>query len=199
MLELTCRKLGLEFDLVGRHGRVSESSEHEIGGADIVIGVGRSVVEAMAAGKPAYVYDIDGGDGWVNPQTYAALEADGFAGTATDDVIDSARLERDLAAFEPAMGELNRDLVRRHHDAERHAVELAKLVERTAPASPPPATALAELARLARAERRAEEFATEMRRENHRLFAQIDRITTGGSYRLARAIGKPAAWLRRRR
>ncbi|MEK6278403.1 MAG: hypothetical protein AABM29_10380 [Actinomycetota bacterium] len=198
MLAQACRRLGLELDLVGRHGRISESPEHEIGRADIVVGAGRCVIEAMAAGKPAYVYDIDGGDGWVDPQSYAALEANGFAGTATDDAIDTDRLERDLAAVDPATGEANRDLARRHHDAERHAVELAKLLERTTPAPPPPATVLAELARLARAQRRAEEWAMATSGENHRLLRQIDRITSGGSYRLARAIGRPVAWLRRR-
>jgi hypothetical protein len=35
--------------------------------------------------------------------------------------------------------------------------------------------------------------------ENRKLLGQIDRITSGGSYRLAKAIGRPAAWVRRRR
>ena len=33
---------------------------------------------------PAYVWDTRGGDGWVTPETYPALEADGFTGAATD-------------------------------------------------------------------------------------------------------------------
>ena len=38
--------------------------------ADIVVGYGRSVLEAMAMGRAAYVWDHAGGDGWVTPETY---------------------------------------------------------------------------------------------------------------------------------
>jgi hypothetical protein len=157
------------------------------------------VLEAMAAGKAAYVYDSDGGDGWVRPESYAMLEADGFAGIATDAVIDLARLRRDLADFDPAMGEANRDLARHHHGAGSHAIELVELIERSAPSSPPDPEVLAEVARLWRVQRRAEEWAIQTARQNRHLQKQIDSITAGGSYRLARRIGRPAAWLRRLR
>jgi hypothetical protein len=51
----------------------------------------------MACGRAVYVYDMFGGDGWVTPEAYPALEADHFAGQATDRVIGPAELERDLA------------------------------------------------------------------------------------------------------
>jgi hypothetical protein len=199
MLAQACSDLGLEFELIGRNGRVTGQPEHEIGTADVVVGVGRSVLEAMAAGKAAYVYDGDGGDGWVRPETYAMLEADGFAGIATDAVIDLPRLRRDLADFDPAMGEANRDLARRHHGAGPHAVELVELIEKSAPSSSPAPEVLAEITRMWRVQRRVEEWGIQTSRQNRHLQTQIDSITAGGSYRLARAIGRPAAWLRRLR
>ena len=34
---------------------------------DIVVGYGRSIVEAMARGKAVHVFDLAGADGWVTP------------------------------------------------------------------------------------------------------------------------------------
>ena len=50
--------------------------------ADLVLGRGSAVVEALAEGRAAYVYGDDGGDGWVTPERYELLEADGFSGRA---------------------------------------------------------------------------------------------------------------------
>ena len=87
--------------------------ELEIADADIVVGYGRSALEGMAAGKAVYVYDHGGGDGWVTAESYPALEANGFAGSATDDVIDKERLRADLLAYDADMGLVNRELARR--------------------------------------------------------------------------------------
>ena len=42
---------------------------------------GRCSTRCRAA-RPAYVYDVYGGDGWVTPETYDAIEADSIAGQA---------------------------------------------------------------------------------------------------------------------
>ena len=55
----------------------------------------------MACGRAVYVYDTFGGDGWVTPDVYAAMEADHFAGQATDRVIGIEEMERDLADYDP--------------------------------------------------------------------------------------------------
>ena len=80
--------------------------------ADIVVGYGRSVLEAMALGRAAYVWDIAGGDGWVTPETYPTLEADGFSGAATDPIIDADRMRADFASYGPELGAFGFDLVR---------------------------------------------------------------------------------------
>ena len=74
-------------------------------GADIVVAKSRAALDAMACGRAVYVYDTFGGDGWVTPEAYAALEADHFAGQATDRVIGPAELRRDLADYDPDMGD----------------------------------------------------------------------------------------------
>ncbi len=78
MLENVCDDLGLELVRLGASGTPTLDPQGEMADADIVVGYGRSVLEAMALGRAAYVWDYAGGDGWVTPETYPALEADGF-------------------------------------------------------------------------------------------------------------------------
>ena len=75
------------------------------------------------------------------------MEADHFAGQATDRVIGVAELERDLADYDPGMGMANRDLVLQHHSARDHVIAFLAAVAAPAAAERPPAP-LRELARL---------------------------------------------------
>jgi hypothetical protein len=139
--------------------------------ADIVVAKGRALLEGMACGRAAYVYDFAGTDGWITPDRYPEMEAEGFGGRATDRVTDPARLRADLVAYDPAMGLANRDLVIAHHSARRHAEELADLLAGLAPAaSRADAAPLREMARLVRLQQ-----ATEARAAAAALDAQIAR------------------------
>lgn len=156
LLEGACKDLGLELTRIGGVGRISTAPREAIAAADIVVGYGRSVLEAMAMGKPAYVWERGGGDGWVTPDTYSELEANGFSGGATDSVIDGERLRTDLAAYDPELGIFGYDLVRNHHLATQHAEALVDLLEKAGEG--PPAAAneemLEALALLVRTQRR---------------------------------------------
>lgn len=89
--------------------------------ADIVVGKGRAVIEAMSCGRPAYLFDSFGGDGWITPDAYPLIEADGFTGQLGDGGLDLEHLAADLVAYDPELGRLGRELVLRHHDARQHA------------------------------------------------------------------------------
>jgi hypothetical protein len=148
-LAAVCEDIGLELGFVGANNGASAAPENELNRADIVIAKGRSIVEAMACGRAAYVYDQNGGDGWITPETYESHAADNFAGLSTGEVVDAARLRRDLAAYSPVMGPANRDLAVLHHSAARHAHELVELFRDLAPRTEPAPDSLAEMARLA--------------------------------------------------
>ncbi|HEY5317362.1 MAG TPA: hypothetical protein VIJ20_05245, partial [Solirubrobacteraceae bacterium] len=152
VIEDACRAGGLQLTWIGATSSSTATPEFAIAGADIVIGLGRSVLEAMAAGRAAYVYGVVGGDGWITPERYPAMEADGFAGTSvTEEIVDAERLAGDLADWDASMGEINRDLASAHHSAREHAialVDLARTLERTPPAEPSLSDELAHLIRL---------------------------------------------------
>jgi hypothetical protein len=152
MIEDACRAAGLEPEWIGLPTTPTAAPELALAQADLVIGCGRCALEAMAAGRATYVYGVSGGDGWVTPDLYPAMEADGFAGTAARErVINKDRLAEDLSSWDSQMGEVCRDLASANHSAREHAsglVELARELDPTPPAAPSHSDELARLVRL---------------------------------------------------
>ena len=163
----------LEWMQVGRHGTATPEPEVAIGDADIVVGHGRAVLEAMSSARAVYVFDHSGADGWVTPERYSALEADGFAGHAFGEVIDGARLRRDLGLYRPEMGPDNMALTELNHRADHHAQELVRLFSRLAPRPAVDDAPLREMARLASLEWGAVGRAADLELENRALRARV--------------------------
>ena len=172
MIARACQEAGLELVSLGGQNTFTARPELAIAQADLVIGLGRSVLEGMAAGRPTYVYGVVGGDGWVTPDTYGAMEADGFAGTSRrEKVVDAARLGAELSTWQAPMGEVARDLASAHHSAREHAVALVALAAELDAAPPPAPDVGGELAHLVRLERQAEV-------RGHALLHEVERLAT---------------------
>lgn len=217
-LAAACAAAGLRLDHLGLHGRSSTTPELDIAACDITVGLGRAALEGMATGRAVYVFDRSGGDGWVTPTSYPMLEADGFAGGASDDTIDEARLLSDLEAYRPEMGLSNRKLVWAHHNALDHARDLVVLLRRLAPpGTPRPRGQLTEMARLVRMQWQTEGRCQGLATENAALREEIERERARSAehsaaihrelkafrrtrrYRLATLLARPFEALRRRR
>lgn len=174
MIEAACAEAGIELTRIGgREGQTTDPRE-ALHGAEIVIGYGRSILEAMACGRAAYVYDWNGGEGWVTAESYPRVEADGFAGRSGTRTIDGETLAADLRDYAAAMGPVNHDLAIAHHRANRHAQELLELLAELAPSSPSTSPApLEEMSRLVRLEWRARADVHALAHENARLREQL--------------------------
>jgi hypothetical protein len=176
MLEAACADAGLELARIGGRAGQSTDPRPALTEADIVIGYGRSILEAMACGRAAYVYDWAGGDGWVTADSYAAIEADGFGGRVGE-VIDAQRLAEDLRAYSPSMGPVNRDLIIAHHRANVHTQELLELLREVGTSTPArPSAPLQEMARLVRLEWRARAEVHGLLGENANLRQQLQEV-----------------------
>jgi|SRR5829696_2333869 len=212
LVERACAELGVACRQVGSYGAPSGTPEDAIAAADVVIGYGRSVLEGMAMGRAAFVFDHVGGDGWVTPDSYPVLEADGFSGMATDATFDRDRLVRELRRYSAEMGPLNRELVRKNHQALVHAEQLVQLLRELEPGAPNAASAVEEMARLVRREHDARSQSIAWGRRVQELQAKLHdaelraadaekqlRLVTGSRrWRLACLVGRPLDRLRRR-
>jgi hypothetical protein len=201
MLESACAEAGLELSRVGGEAGQSSDPRNRLVDADVVIGYGRSILEAMACGRAVYVYDRHGGDGWVTTDSYAEIEADGFAGRSGRVVADRDRLRADLARFEATMGPVNHDLVIANHRANVHAQELLELLEADRGGAPPSYGALEEMARLVRMEWRArvdaQALAGEQGRlqaERHRLERRVEEVREEAAAETAAAFRGTLSW-----
>lgn len=169
MVEAACAEAGIELRRLGGVTGRTADIRPALAEADLVIGYGRSILEAMACGRAAYVYDWQGGDGWVTADSYTSIEADGFAGSSGTGVLDRERLTADLRRYSAAMGPVNRDLVVANHRAARHAEQLIDLMRGLGPLTPRPHEPLREMARLVRLEWRAQLDIQSLRRESEGL------------------------------
>lgn len=189
ILESACEGAGIELVRVGGAAGHTADPRPQLVAADIVIGYGRSILEAMACARAAYIYDWNGGDGWMTAESYPAIEADGIAGRTDRTTVDEKRLGEDLRRYAASMGPVNRDLVNTHHRAHVHAQELVELLQRLAEPPERPRAPLQEMSRLVRLEWRARSDVHAMVRENAHmrdLFTESERVA---SRELARAGG----------
>jgi hypothetical protein len=190
LLMQACHASGIELQQLGAtSGRWATQPELELCGADIVIGKARVIVEAMACGRAAYVYDHNGGDGWVTPERYLLLESDNFGGQAEPTARNLEGLRADLAAYSPDLGQANRDLAVVNHSASRHGQELVSLFARLAETPRERVDApLREMSRLARLQWTSEGRAMGFAAEIVRLRAELDRVNAELARRQARPV-----------
>jgi hypothetical protein len=200
LVEGACRALDYECRQIGFWSQnFTTEPESAIGDFDIVIGKARAIVEAMACGRAAYVFDHNGGDGWVTPERYELLEADNFGGQAEGIPITHERLVTDLAAYRPEMGSANRDLAIAHHSAAKHAQELVTLFQRLAPRSEPVVAPLREMARLVRLQWQLECRLHTLSYEAQTAREEAERVRASRRFRLGTALAKPLDLARGRR
>jgi hypothetical protein len=102
------------------------------------------------------VYGVAGGDGWVSPSSYPALEADGFSGQVSGAPLDLEALVSTLSEWDVGMGHDNRALAKAHHGAQSHTIALVKLVRDLGGPQHKALTHADELARLVRGEWQAQ-------------------------------------------
>lgn len=82
LLREAAARIGASIRFVGEGGNVL--SQHQLVGvineADVVVSLGRGVIEAMLCGRIPLVFDIHGGDGLVTPETLNVIRTHNFSG-----------------------------------------------------------------------------------------------------------------------
>jgi glycosyltransferase involved in cell wall biosynthesis len=105
--------------------------ERTIARADIVFGLGRSAVEALAMGRACVVFGYDSvGDGMITHDRLPRFAEVNFSGRARAEAFDPDSLAGELRAYDPAQGRRNRAFCERHYSLERFLDRVEGLLPR---------------------------------------------------------------------
>lgn len=111
-LSRACGFLGIELTPVGTCGYPGARNMRKVlNGADIVFGLGRTVIEAMGCGRAVYVFGQFGADGWVRSDTIDELARANFSGRRYRTQLSARELAKDIEmGYSAAMGPQNREI-----------------------------------------------------------------------------------------
>ena len=123
-----CRGFGITLREAGARNALW-AVEDEINGADLVFGLGRSALEAMACRRLVVVYDYNGGDGLVTPERFELLRQRNFSGRTHARRFGDAELAAELAGYDPAIAEGVHAFIARDHDIRQMARQFVGLYE----------------------------------------------------------------------
>ncbi len=131
------KDLDAELNVVGGNGTMAWDVEPYIQEADIVIGLGRGILEAMACEKPVIVGDYNGYDGAITTEfEYKTIRKSNFSGRSDIiiDVPDAAyiktEIERIMSVGIDNIGKQNREFVLKYHDVKKAADKFEQIYKK---------------------------------------------------------------------
>jgi len=115
-IQKACKIMGIKFRHLGYTSHPKFNVEDYINESDIVVSLGRGVLEAMACQRPVIVYDRRRGDGYINESTYRRSRMNNFSGRAYCLECRTKIIKGEIEKYNPDDGVMNRNLVLRHHN-----------------------------------------------------------------------------------
>src|SRR5690606_16442812 len=109
LLANVCATKGLDFLYFNKHKNPTFDIEREINKADLVVGIGRSVFDAMACRRPCVVFDYrvyngNRGDGYLHPELFDEFIRTNCSGRYRNLAFTEADLLRELEKYSPEDG-----------------------------------------------------------------------------------------------
>lgn len=106
-----CKQLGVKFLVANKHKQNVWDVEKLINRADLVVGVGRSLYDAMACGRCVVSFDYRDytdappmGDGFLSAENVAQSELHNCTGRGTKRQFSQEEFVRELQKYDPAVG-----------------------------------------------------------------------------------------------
>ena len=115
-IQKACKIMGIEFRHLGYTSHPKYNVEDYINEVDIVISLGRGVLEAMACCRPVIVFDRRRGDGYINKDTYRRSRMNNLSGRAYSLECKTKVFTGLISQYKPEDGITNRNIVLEHHN-----------------------------------------------------------------------------------
>jgi hypothetical protein len=180
-----CELIGAKPTYTGLEDGPVWNTEEAINSAELVISLGRGIVEAMACGRAALVYDHHGSDGLITPETYPEIRRCNFSGRRFRRSLGADTLAEELRKYSPGMGETNRALALEHHDIRNAILRYESLYQRAIAQGVPenlpqlPGPEIEEFQRIWREHAALKGRARTLVSEHQRLRMQLDSLRPG--------------------
>lgn len=132
LLDKACTEMGLEFKHFNKHKNPVFNIEKEINNADMVVGIGRSIYDAMACGRPCLVFDCRGyngnkGDGYLHPDLFDRFITTNCSGRYSDQSFTKDDLLKELEKYNAEDGERLREIAEEKLNVKDTAIQLVQI------------------------------------------------------------------------
>lgn len=133
LLRVAARELGASIRFVGSASETLTQDQlaNAINEADVVVSIGRGVVEAMFCGRIPFIFDVHGGDGFVTPDSLGTLQTCNFSGRYSRREYTLADLISALKKYRQDYGVQLRELAQSEFGLERNMPRLLKIYAKT--------------------------------------------------------------------
>lgn len=130
-ISAACNEIGIHFKSYHDFGRKVWNIQEEINKADLVVGLGRSIYDAMACGRTAVVYDersymSPAGDGYLAPNLWRSFSKN-CSGRYLHKDFSVDELVLELKKYKPEDGDYNRQLAVSHFNIKKVAHQYIQL------------------------------------------------------------------------
>ncbi|CAH0122354.1 D-inositol-3-phosphate glycosyltransferase [Paenibacillus sp. CECT 9249] len=128
VLKSTCDSMDMNLKIIGQSAQSVWNIEDEINEADIIVSLGRGILEAMSCGRIALVYDYNGGDGFVTFENYNKFKEKNFSGRTNKRKYSKDELIKEIKhVYKKDNIESNLELIKENHDIKKIADQFVDL------------------------------------------------------------------------
>lgn len=133
-LKAICRAKGLHFQTYNKQENPTISIEQKINLFDLVVGIGRSIYDAMACGRPSLIYDHRGyngnkADGYLRPENFSKYVQMNCSGRYLNRQYQEKELIRELEKYNPEDGRKLRNIALAQLNAYKMVNQLLNIEE----------------------------------------------------------------------
>jgi O-antigen biosynthesis protein len=129
LLNKVCSHCKLDLSFVGLPCNPVWNIEDYINEADLVISLGRGILESMACGRAVMVHDMHGSDGLLTEELFWLSMENNCSGRKFASKLDFEGVINEFSKYHSKMGEINRGIILNHFTIEKHVEQMLGIYE----------------------------------------------------------------------
>lgn len=123
VIKKACRILRLDLMILGKKRKVFDI-EKFINQVDIVISLGRGILEAMSCGRAVIVFDYSGGDGMIDYKNIDLIKKCNFSGRCFSFQYDAKKFVDEIMKYNSSMCIINRKIILKWFNADKEVEKI---------------------------------------------------------------------------